>query len=194
MVGAVAIVAAIVIHEYPRPATKAPAVGEILGAAAQGKQRELEELIRQHEGDAQLEEDLEAALRMACMYEQEGIVKMLLRRGVDANSRGPRGITPLMSGALQGKLAIARRLIEAGADVNAADEQGRTALMEAVVAENDRLVGLLIEAGADVGAVDGRGRTALSEAAQSGNIVILGRIKAAVENPVAARKLALGGV
>jgi ankyrin repeat protein len=115
------------------------------------------------------------------------IVKLLLERGADPNlstdvpdgqyffSYGPRGVTPLMFAANNGRLEAAKLLLEKGAVLNAstypADPDrtgGFTALMFAVQGNNPELVGFLIDKGAEVGGRTSKGSTALHYAARLG--------------------------
>jgi uncharacterized protein len=166
VIGILAMFAAFLISEYPGASRRPARAARILAAAAQGNQRELDDLIHLYSANDELVEELEGALRMAAMYGQDGTAKLLLKRGVNPNCSGSRGITPLMCVAYGADLRVAARLIEAGADVDAADADGRTALMEAAAVGNDRLVQLLVEAGADVHMVDSEGTAAVREAAE----------------------------
>ena len=63
---------------------------------------------------------------------------MLLKTGVDANTKDKYGYTALMYGTYKGHTEIVNMLLEAGADVNAKNRYGETALKLTVnVAELD---------------------------------------------------------
>ncbi len=85
------------------------------------------------------------------------IVRLLLDRGADVNSKDQDGVTPLMCVR---DVKIAELLISRGADVKAKSKDGRTALSRQS-AYNDALTVLLIEHGADVNCKDEYGRTML---------------------------------
>ncbi|MCI4568507.1 ankyrin repeat domain-containing protein [Lysobacter sp. CFH 32150] len=60
------------------------------------------------------------------------LLRDLIAKGVDVESRDERGSTPLILAAYYGRLGIVDVLLEAGADPNAADARGNTALMGAL--------------------------------------------------------------
>lgn len=81
-------------------------------------------------------------------------VRGLLRNGVDLNSRGSDGLTPLMIAAGKGNADLVRLLIDAGADVYTTDSAaGGTALHKAVQGGDLETVKVLVEAGAFIDAV-----------------------------------------
>jgi ankyrin repeat protein len=81
-------------------------------------------------------------------------VKLLLERGVDANTREPKGNTLLMLAASSEALPVEtiEALIKRGADLNAQNPQGRTALDWAKLRGPSPVVDLLVKAGAKEGA------------------------------------------
>ncbi|MGV8118157.1 MAG: ankyrin repeat domain-containing protein [Candidatus Xenobiia bacterium LiM19] len=90
-----------------------------------------------------------------------GAVGLLLRKGIDINTRDAEGRTPLIcaissnSCGLQEKIKMAELLINCGADVNARDNDGKTALYEACCDNGDyeeyyNMAKMLISHGADV--------------------------------------------
>ncbi|MFC6092804.1 ankyrin repeat domain-containing protein [Saccharothrix sp. BKS2] len=81
-------------------------------------------------------------------------VRGLLRNGVDLNSRGSDGLTPLMIAAGKGNAGLVRLLVDAGADVYTTDSAaGGTALHKAVQGGDLETVKALVEAGAFIDAV-----------------------------------------
>ncbi|HEX9626572.1 MAG TPA: ankyrin repeat domain-containing protein [Acidiferrobacterales bacterium] len=68
-----------------------------------------------------------AALFNAILKDRLNMVQSLLRTGVDINTRGPEGITPLMAAASIGNPDIIQLLLAKGGDVNAVNAQGETA-------------------------------------------------------------------
>jgi ankyrin repeat protein len=119
---------------------------------------------------------LASQLLVAAQAGDTADVQSLLAKGVDINSRGAYGNTPLMSAALTGHTDTVRVLLERGADVNAKGNTGRTALMEAAGESYTDVVRLLLEKGADVNAKDDGGWTALFWAAfsqRSGTVRVL---------------------
>jgi ankyrin repeat protein len=108
---------------------------------------------------------------------------VLLRHGVNANSRDAYGNTMLMDAAGSGVPAVVRELLKGHVNVNARDKNGRTALMDAVgrvhlVPEappisRTEVVRLLLQAGADPNAADKDGNTALIEADRDAGAALL---------------------
>ena len=114
-------------------------------------------------------------LMEAVVQEQEGIAKLLIAQGADANASDEMGASVLMHAAWHGQEAVARMLLEAGARANAASEDGNTALMNAVWRGHAGMVRILLAAGADVNAAKKDGFTALKFA--KGNEDILAMLK-----------------
>ena len=110
------------------------------------------------------------ALVEAVIEGQDAIIRLLISRGADVNSRDFSGFslgeTPLMVAAMTGKTDIAVMLIAKGAKVNTKTKDGRTALISAAMAPDDHseIIRLLIENGADINARDNKGMTALAYA------------------------------
>ena len=78
------------------------------------------------------------------------IVRDLLARGVDPNSRDRHGQTGVMLAAHGGHLATVHLLIEHGADLNITAKYGLSAVMLAVVAGHEEIALALARAGADL--------------------------------------------
>jgi Ankyrin repeats (3 copies)/Ankyrin repeat len=77
------------------------------------------------------------------------VVKLLLDRSLNINSRGFNGYTPLIYAARKGHLELVRLLLDRRADAEVADIKRRTALRMAVDAGQERTVRLLLERGAN---------------------------------------------
>lgn len=112
-------------------------------------------------------------LQTAIVAGHTGVVKLLLRYGVNVNARASHtGWTALQLAALYGHLAIARLLLRNGARVNS-DPSRHThrALNAAIRNEHVQMVKLLIKNNAEVNskAVDVGSRTPLQIAAWTGN-------------------------
>jgi ankyrin repeat protein len=76
-------------------------------------------------------------------------IELLLKYGVNVNSRSVDGYTALMKFAYDGNSPAVALLIRHGAMVNVIASDGGTALSEAVLQGNEDVVKLLIAAGAD---------------------------------------------
>jgi ankyrin repeat protein len=110
-----------------------------------------------------------------------GLLRELLREGIDPNTRGVHGDTVLAMVANEPgldfietegtkRLEALRALLDHGANVNGRSAAGRTALMEAAKWGNLEMVRLLVGRGADVNSTDRFGSTALMEAAGEGQL------------------------
>lgn len=89
------------------------------------------------------------------------IVRLLLSKGADPNSRGLGRKTALM---LADNPEVADMLLKGGADINAVDDSGATALSAAAIKNNRRVVELFLARGADVNVADKQGETPLAAA------------------------------
>lgn len=98
------------------------------------------------------------------------IVKMLLAKGADLETKTSSGATALIAIVSRDSCGnlnrIAQALLDAGANVNAKDNSGRTVLIHAVTpgfgkASNPELVEALLAKGAIVNGRDSEGRTSL---------------------------------
>ena len=89
------------------------------------------------------------ALIMACAEGDLGFVRTLIQSGIDVNSIGTEGFTPLMMAASENEVEIVKYLLSQGADVNLIS-QGWTALIEAADEGSWASMRLLLKAGAEV--------------------------------------------
>ena len=101
------------------------------------------------------------------------IVRDLLTRGVDSNSRDRHGQTGVMLAAHAGDRATVQVLIEHGAELNVTAKYGLSAVMLAVVAGHEETALALARAGADLtlrgtGAPGFAGKTAADLARERG--------------------------
>jgi ankyrin repeat protein len=99
-------------------------------------------------------------------------VELLLKAGVDANTRSNYGNTPLMRAAFKGHRKIAALLLKMGADINAENAHGNTALLGAVTAGQVDMVDFLIKKGADLNSANIDSNSALLIAADLGKKAI----------------------
>ncbi|AFM27467.1 ankyrin repeat domain-containing protein [Desulfomonile tiedjei] len=96
-------------------------------------------------------------------------VELLLKAGVDVNTRSKYGNTPLMRAAFKGHLKITALLLKMGADINAENAHGNTALLGAVIAGQIDMVDFLIKKGASLNSANIDSNCALLIAADLGN-------------------------
>jgi ankyrin repeat protein len=87
--------------------------------------------------------------------------RLLLDRGVDANTRDEKGSTALHISSDNGYLELVRLLLQYGAEVDSRDNHGSTPLHLASAKGDHRVVSLLMEHGADVNALDKTNSTPL---------------------------------
>lgn len=97
-------------------------------------------------------------------------LRLLLQRGVNANTTDANGATALAWAAHQDDLEAAALLIKSGADVNRSDSHGVSPLYLACENGSEQMVRRLLGAGADPNAALKSGQTALMTASRTGNL------------------------
>jgi uncharacterized protein len=125
-------------------------------------------------------EDGFGPLGLACFFDHEPAVRLLIARGarLDQPSSNGMRVMPLHSAAAAHSVPIARILLERGAPVNARQGEGGgfTPLMEAALNGQIELIELLLAFGADPGLRDGDGRSAADHARARGHGEAAGRL------------------
>jgi ankyrin repeat protein len=108
-------------------------------------------------------------LSRATGNEHEAVVRLLVEKGADVESKGHKPWA-----AWNGHEAGMKPLLEKGADVESKDRLGgRTPLSWAAAKGYEAAVKLLLEKGADVESKDGVGQTPLSRAARDGHKAVV---------------------
>jgi hypothetical protein len=92
----------------------------------------------------------------------EAVVRLLLEKGAERDSKDNNGRTPLSRAAMMGHEAVVRLLLEKGAERDSKDSDGRTPLSRAAEMGHEAVVRLLLEKGAEPDSKDSDGQTPLS--------------------------------
>ena len=114
------------------------------------------------------EEIIEAIFKKSVSKRNSNILKNVLKKVNDLESKDKNGRTALTLAAENRYVEILKILIEKGADVNAKNEYGETAMIEAAKNGNLEIVKMLIEKGADINTKDKNEYTALMRASYLG--------------------------
>ncbi len=113
-------------------------------------------------------DDYSTSLHIATKENAINLVRLLIEKGADVNSKNVNSCTPLHIAAQYAKPAMLEVLLENNADVEVKDKYGRSPLHSALTGKSaEQTLALLINAKADLEARDGLGRTALIIAVQS---------------------------
>ncbi|XP_050538614.1 uncharacterized protein LOC126904025 [Daktulosphaira vitifoliae] len=108
-------------------------------------------------------------IHWACRKGHTAAVQVLLQAGINPNVSDFKGLTPLMTTSMFGKISTASFLLGMGAMHNLTDINGDTALHWAAYKGYPELIRLLLYSGADLIRADHFGSTPLHLAALSGN-------------------------
>lgn len=103
------------------------------------------------------------------------VVRLLLEKGADIESKDLGGRTPLHGAAFTGQLAVVKLLLEKGADIETRHQCDQTPLHNAAAlakSELEDVIQFLLDKGAEVDSRDETGRTPLSRAAGKGWLVV----------------------
>ena len=109
------------------------------------------------------------ALHTAVRYGREENVRVLLKNGLDVNSKDEAFETSLHYAAERNHEAIGALLLENGADINAKNKRGETPLFIAAEKGQRAIATLLLKSRADINAKNNGGKTPLFIAAEEGH-------------------------
>ncbi|KAI8710934.1 HET domain-containing protein [Fusarium sp. LHS14.1] len=117
----------------------------------------------------------QSPLAKAAEKAHEAVVRLLLEKGVDPDSRGGDGLdpTPLSQAAMKGHQAVVRLLLEKGADPNLSGADGWIPLSRAAQNGHDEVARLLLENGVDPNCQTLMGWTPLAQAAENGHGIVV---------------------
>jgi ankyrin repeat protein len=101
------------------------------------------------------------------------MVKLLLEKGAELESKDEYGRTPLSWAARNKHEAMVKLLLEKGAELESKDDCGRTPLSWAAGNGHDAMVKLLLEKGAELEPKDQFGQTPLLLAAGNGHMAVV---------------------
>jgi hypothetical protein len=111
--------------------------------------------------------EFSTGLIVASYFGHSAVVRLLLDKGADLESKDKEGQTPLSWAARNGNGAVVKLLLDKGADLELKDRYGQTPLSWAARNRYKSVVKLLLDKGADIESKDRYGRTPLSWAADS---------------------------
>jgi ankyrin repeat protein len=117
--------------------------------------------------------DTNLALFAAVHSRSERVVRLLIDRGVDVNTRNLRGIPVFGEAVFQGSGRIAKLLRSKSADVNATTNYQQTLLAVASRQGREETVRILLDAEADPNIPNEDGETALHEASAWGRVQVV---------------------
>ena len=101
------------------------------------------------------------------------VVRLLIEKGAELESKDREGRTPLSWAAVNGHEDVVRLLLERGAEFELKDSKGRTPLSWAAENGHKGVVWLLLEKGAELESKDRESQTPLSWAARNGHEAIV---------------------
>lgn len=115
----------------------------------------------------------QTALSLAARNGHEDVVKLLLDKGADIESRNSLGCTPLCLAVLNGHESVIHLLLEAGANIESRTSLSQTPLLLAAKVPFEGIAKILLEKGARIEARDSQGLTPLIIAAKNGNRAVV---------------------
>lgn len=147
----------------------------LIRAARQRNETMVKILIEEGRADVNVKDrDGTTALLHSISTENISMVRILLERGADMNTKNNSGESALfitVKYCYNQLDDLMKLLLQSGADVNTTNNEGRSVLTMAVYGSLEG-VELLLENGADVNIIDDEGSTALSKALERGETAI----------------------
>jgi ankyrin repeat protein len=120
-----------------------------LHEAIETEQTNIIELLIDNGADIYAQDDKgQSAVGYALL--KEGIIELLIKKGLDVNHKYKDGKTPLHKAIETGTPNNIELLIKHGADINAQDKDGKTPLHKAIELKNHEITNLLIKNGVKI--------------------------------------------
>lgn len=145
-------------------------------AARTGDNQTLEILLKNRANVLKVNKYGDSALMLTALHGDMQSVKALVAAGADPD---PKGWTPLIYAAFEGRKEIVAYLLTLGIDINAQSANGISALMAASRNGHLEVVKLLLEQGADLSLVDQDGKTALEMALAGQHLEVANLLRSA---------------
>ncbi|EED24650.1 ankyrin repeat-containing protein, putative [Talaromyces stipitatus ATCC 10500] len=149
----------------------------VLQTAATVGHRGLMQLLLQTGTEGSTMSGGETPLHCAAGKDHDEVVKLLMVRGAELDSRDKDGQTPLSRAAHKGHKSTVKLMLRYGAYRDSRDNYGQIALVWAAALGHIAVVELLLQEKADINAVPSKnGRTALQAAAEGGHLAVVERL------------------
>jgi len=110
----------------------------------------------------------DTCLHIAAREDNTDLLELLVKKGVDIDSKGRLGSTPLGTSLAHNKPKAAEWLLAKGADVRIGDSNGKTPLLHASTWGHTKIITTLLQKGADLTVVDTAGDQPIHSAARNG--------------------------
>ena len=137
-------------------------------AAQTGNLEQVEKLLKEEVDGDSPDNFYKIVLRYATYSNYPALVKLLLDKGANVDTKFDGGWTVLMAAVNNRQIEVVRVFLAAGANPNIQASYGGTALMNAAQGGNEEIARMLLAAGADVNAKNLGGWSALMSAAVEG--------------------------
>ncbi|HZN38850.1 MAG TPA: ankyrin repeat domain-containing protein [Planctomycetota bacterium] len=114
------------------------------------------------------DEEGDTCLHIVAREDNTDLLELLVKKGVDIDSKGRLQGTPLGTSLAHNKPKAAEWLLAKGADVRMGDSNGKTPLLHASTWGHTKIITTLLQKGADLTVVDTAGDQPIHSAARNG--------------------------
>jgi ankyrin repeat protein len=114
------------------------------------------------------DEEGDTCLHIAAREDNTDLLELLVKKGVDIDSKGRLGGSPLGTSLAHNKPKAAEWLIAKGADFRIGDSNGKTPLLHASTWGHTKIITTLLQKGADIRVTDTAGDQPIHSAARNG--------------------------